>query len=56
MAVGESQDCNCMARGWLRRLLLVFFSYAPNAALKIDWKLEEDEGVWELWDIVKMWL
>jgi hypothetical protein len=43
MAVGESQDCNWAARGWARRFLFVFFSYASKAALRIDWKLEEEE-------------
>jgi hypothetical protein len=29
----------------VRSLLFVFFSYTSNAALKIDWKLEDDEDV-----------
>ena len=41
MAEGESQDCSWAARGWVRRLFFVLFSYACKAALKADWKLEE---------------
>jgi hypothetical protein len=53
MAVGESQDCSWVTRGWSRSLFFVVFSYASNAALKMDWKLEEDEeAVGGDWDIV----
>src|SRR6266849_5074602 len=42
-ALGESQGCSRAARGWSRRLFLVLLSYACNEALKIDWKLGEEE-------------
>jgi len=42
MALGESQDCNRVARGWSRSLLLVLLLYDCKEASKIDWKLEED--------------
>ena len=44
MAVGESQDCNWAARGCVRRLHFVFFSYASKAASRTNWKLEEVEA------------
>lgn len=43
MASGESHDCSWAIRGWVRRLFFVFFSYASKAALKTNWKLEEEE-------------
>jgi hypothetical protein len=52
MAVGESQDCNWAARGCVRSLVFVFFSYASKAALKTERKLEEEEEVLaEIWDM-----
>ena len=45
IAVGESQDCSWAARGWARSLLFVAFSYASNAALNMDWKLDEEEAM-----------
>jgi hypothetical protein len=36
-----------VARGWSRSLFLVFLSYACKEALKIDWKLEEEEEAME---------
>ena len=36
MAVGVSQDCSWKARGCVRSLLFVFFSYASRAALRTD--------------------
>ncbi len=48
MAAGVSQDCSWVARGCVRSLLFVFFSYTSKAALRIDWELgdedDEDEG------------
>ena len=58
MAEGESQDCSWVARGWVRRLFFVLFSYACKAALKTDWKLEEggeedeEDAIGGTWDIV----
>ena len=56
MAAGESQDCSWAARGWVRSLVFVLFSYASKAALKINWKLEEEEeeedAMERFWDIV----
>ena len=43
MAVGESQDWNWAARGCVRSLVFVFFSYTSKAALRTDRKLEEEE-------------
>ena len=52
MAMGESQDCSRVARGWSRSLFFVLFSYACNEALKIDWKLEvEEDAAGEMWDM-----
>ena len=42
MAAGELQDCSRAARGCVRSLLFVFFSYASKAVLKTDRKLEEE--------------
>ncbi len=53
--MGESQDCSWVARGWSRSFFFVVFSYAPKAALRTDWKLEEEEeeeAVGGDWDIV----
>ena len=36
MAVGELQDCNWAAKGCVRSLVFVLFSYASKAALKTD--------------------
>jgi hypothetical protein len=52
--VGESQDCNWAARGWVRSLFFVVFSYASKAALKIDRKSADEDGdgaggtVWDM--------
>jgi len=57
MAVGESQDCSWAARGWVRSLHFVFFSYASKAALRTYWKLleeEEEEAVEWVWDMVRV--
>ena len=43
MAAGESQDWNWAARGCVRSLVFVFFSYTSKAALRTDRKLEEEE-------------
>ena len=43
MAAGESQDCSWAARGCVRSLLFVLFSYASKAALRTNWMLEEGE-------------
>ena len=45
ISLGESQDCNCVASGCVRRLVFVFFSYALMAETKMERKLEEDVGV-----------
>ncbi len=45
MSPGELQACSRAASGCARRPFFVFFSYAFRAALKIDWKLEEDVGL-----------
>jgi len=42
-ALGESQDCSLVARGWSRILFLVLLLYDCREASKIDWKLDEDE-------------
>ena len=42
----------------MRSLLFVFFSYASKAALRIDWKLEEEEeeekASGKVWDMVRV--
>ena len=59
MAVGESQDCSWAARGCVRSLVSVFFSYDSKAALKTDRKMDEEDedededeealgGVWDM--------
>jgi hypothetical protein len=50
MAVGESQLRSCVARGCAWRSVLVFAWYSLKAALKRDWKSEEEEvvGVWDM--------
>jgi len=40
--VGESQDCNWVARGWVSSLFFVVFSNVSRAALKTEKKLEEE--------------
>jgi hypothetical protein len=50
MSLEELQAVSCAARGWVRRSVFVFFAYAFRAALKMDWKFEEevdadDDGV-----------
>ena len=45
MSPAELQACSCAASGCERRSFFVFFSYALTAALKMDWKLEEDVDV-----------
>ena len=53
MAAGESQDCSWAARGCVRSLLFVLFSYASKAALRTNWKLEEEEdAMGGFWDMV----
>ena len=56
MAAGESQDCSWAARGCVRSLLFVLFSYASKAALRTNWKLEEEEeeedAIGGFWDTV----
>ena len=42
-ALGESQDCSLVARGWSRILFLVLLLYDCREASKIDWKLDADE-------------
>jgi hypothetical protein len=50
--VGESQDWSWAARGCVRSLFFVLFSYSSKAALKRDWKLEKEvEGVGRTWDM-----
>jgi hypothetical protein len=51
MALEESQDCSRVARGWSRSLFLVLLSYAFKEALKIGWKLEEEDAIGENWDM-----
>lgn len=54
MAAGVSQDWSWVARGWESSLLFVILSYASKAALKTDWKLEEEEeeeAVEAVWDM-----
>jgi hypothetical protein len=46
------QGCSLAARGWVRSLFFVLFSYASRAALKTDWKLVEEDVVGRTWDIV----
>jgi hypothetical protein len=43
-----------VARGWVRSLFFVVFSYASKATLKTDWKLEEEEeeAMGSVWDMV----
>ena len=55
MSLGELQDCNCVARGCVRRSVLVFFSYAFMAATKMVRKLEEDADVEGGRDMVTSW-
>jgi len=57
ISAGESQDCNWVARGWVRSLFFVVFSYASKAALKTDWKSvdedeDEDGAAGAVWDMV----
>ena len=40
--MGDLQDCSWVARGWVRSLFFVLFSYASRAVLKTDWKWRED--------------
>ena len=53
MVAGESQDWSWAASGCVRSLFFVLVSYRSTAALKIDWKLDEEEveGVFGTWDI-----
>jgi len=55
MVAGESQDWSWAASGCVRSLFFVLVSYRSTAALKIDWKLDEEEvegvTVFETWDI-----
>jgi len=53
MVAGESQDWSWAASGCVRSLFFVLASYRSTAALKIDWKLDEEEveGVFGTWDI-----
>lgn len=52
MSLGVLQDCNCVARGWVRRSVFVFFSYAFTAATKMARKFELDVDVEGGWDMV----
>ncbi len=45
MSVGELQVCNWAINGCARRSFFVFFSYVFREALKMAWKLEEEEAV-----------
>ena len=45
IAVGESQDCTWLARGWEAISFFVCFLYAFKAAENIVSKLVEDVGV-----------
>ena len=50
MSLDDLQDCNCVARGCVRKSVFVLFSYAFMATMKTARKLEEDVGV--AWDII----
>ena len=52
--MGESQDCSLVARGWSRSLFFVLLLYDCKEALKIDWKLDEDEDEEAMKEIGKM--
>ena len=52
MAVGESQDCSWVARGWEAISRFVCFLYSLKAAAKIISKLVEEVDVARIWDIV----
>ena len=52
MSVVELQDCTCAARGCVRRSVFVFLSYSFREATKMVRKLEEDEAVGEIWDML----
>ena len=44
-----------MARGWVRSLFFVVFSYASKAALKTDWKSVDGDGAaGAVWDMVSV--
>jgi hypothetical protein len=53
MSLDELQDCSCDARGWVRRSVFVFFSYAFMAATKVVRKLDEGVDVDGDWDMVR---
>jgi hypothetical protein len=52
MSLEELQDCSCVARGCVWRLVCVFVSYSLMAATKMVRKLEEDVDVEGQWDMV----
>ena len=52
MALGESQDCKRVARGWEAMSRFVCFLYSFKAAVKIVSKLVEEVEVDGIWDIV----
>ena len=43
--MGELQSSSSAARGWASRSLLVRFSYAFKALLRMSWKLDDEESV-----------
>ena len=45
MSVGESQACNCIINGSMRRFFSDFFSYAFREVAKMACNLEEAVGV-----------
>jgi hypothetical protein len=62
MSPGELQAFSCAARGWVRRSVFVFFSYALREALKMDRKFEEEvdadvdvDGVWDIVETTRWW-
>ena len=53
MAVVDSQDCNWVASGCVRRSCLVCFWYDFSAAWKIAWKRDSEEAAFadDVWDM-----
>jgi hypothetical protein len=41
--MGDPHDCSWTARGWVKSLFFVVFSYVSKAALKTVRKLEDGE-------------
>jgi len=56
MALEESQDFSCVARGWEAMSFFVCFLYAFRAAVKIVSNFVEEVAVDGTWDIVLAWL